>query len=99
MLLDLAGIIGVSGADGLRQVDDGPDEKLWKNTPPSTCISWYFLPSISTSMKTGGNIDGMDAEASRTLWNNFTRSGLVLEAMAPMSQITGCSASRLVEAT
>ena len=64
--------------------------------PPSTCISWYFRPSISTSISTGGKAPGIAAEARRILRNSSSAPGWPLAAMAPMFQITGRWASRSV---
>ena len=64
--------------------------------PPSTCISWYFLPSSSTSIITGWKTPGIAAEARRILRKSCSASGLPLAASAPMFQITGRWASRSV---
>ena len=64
--------------------------------PPSTCISWYFLPSISTSISTGWKAPGIAADARRILRNRSSASGWPLAAIAPMFQITGRWASRSV---
>ena len=46
--------------------------KNWPPTPPSTCISWNFLPLPSTSISTGGKAPGMLPEASSTLRNRLS---------------------------
>ena len=67
--------------------------------PPSTCISWYFFPSFSTSIITGGKTPGTLAEATSTLRNRSRACSPPRWAMAPMSQMTVSSRSRLVVAT
>ena len=44
-------------------------------TPPSTCISANRLPSLSTSMKVGANIPGIEAEAIKTDGTGRSRAG------------------------
>jgi hypothetical protein len=53
-------------------------------TPPSTCISAKRLPSLSTSMKVGANIPGIEAEAIKTRRNRSSRAGCSLAAIAVM---------------
>ena len=56
--------------------------------PPSTCISWKWFPAASTSKCCGGNMAGMEADATMILRNSSRAWGWPLTAMAPMFQIT-----------
>src|SRR5262245_38205621 len=71
----------------------------WKNTPPSQCNSSYGLPPKFTLTRVGGNSAGIEADATSTLRNSSSLAGSLLDATAPMSQMTGSSGSRLEVAT
>jgi hypothetical protein len=74
-------------------------DSTFEITPPSTCISADRLPLLSTSMKVGANIPGIEAEAINTRRNRSRRAGCSLAAIAVMFQITARWASRLVVTT
>ncbi len=100
VLLDLAGVIGMSGADGLRQVDDGTDKEALEE---HAAVDMHLLVLLALDRDVHedrrehrGNGRGGQQDLVEQ-FHPVRTSGST--AMAPMSQITGCSASRLVEAT